>query len=253
MILLFLVLCPSSAGAAAPSREGPEIKELPGAVIGNEEVRPDPEALWRCQKLRGYLTLVQSFVIEAAEQGAVNRPDDSLFTVLRAEKGKNLNAAWWFNPIVRGEPRYDWNDFLALFNHVDGLLSRHSWLEGWKKATEGRLLELHAFGLEPETEADEIRADVLPIWREAKLSGRPKYQILARIKNESWVELFLNDRDPRMIVSYSMDLPVHPAHWLDGLDVEFHPGCRKGEASARYAVIEPDGTWAMREYGKCRP
>ena len=110
---------------------------------------------------------------------------------------------------------------------------------------------MHAFGLRPES--DDLARAVLPIWREAGFHGTPRYEVLARRADASWVRLFFDDRDPRVLVSYSMEPPADPPHWLDTLDVAFHPRCAKGQPSARYAVIEPDGRWTVHEIATCEP
>ena len=120
-------------------------------------------------------------------------------------------------------------------------------------ASGGRLLELHAFGREPETESDEIAFKVIPIWREAGFAGNPQYEVLARLADTSWFQMYFNDKDPRLLVAYALNPPAKPAHWLDGIDVEFQPNCTPGTPSSKYAVIEPRGQWEIREYRKCAP
>lgn len=237
--------------AQQPLETGQTLPGLPGVTIKAEPNKTDPEAMLKCQQLKGYAKLRETFIIEEANQGYINRFDESLFVQLLTDKGKILNAAWWFDPIVGGKPRYDWYTFLDLFSHVDELLSRHAWLAAWRNGAGGRLLELHAFGREPEEESDDIKYLVLPIWREAAFSGKPQYQVLARLGDTSWVSMFFNDKDPRLLLNYSMDLPAKPAHWLDGLEVQFHPQCKKGDPSSRYAVVDRAGHWQVHEYGKC--
>jgi hypothetical protein len=252
----FLVLglggvIPLVALAQQPPDTGQAPSSLPGVVSKAEPSKADPETMLKCQQLSGFAKLKESFTIERASQGYINRFDESILTVLRTDRGKILNAAWWFNPIVRGKPQYDWYVFLDLFGHVDALLVRHTWLAEWINAGGGRLLELHAFGREPESEPDDIKSNVLPIWREAGFVGKPEYEVLARLGDTSWIEMFFNDKDERLLLNYSMDLSATPVHWLDALDVQFHPKCKKGERSSRYAIVDPTGHWQVREYGKC--
>jgi hypothetical protein len=115
------------------------------------------------------------------------------------------------------------------------------------------LLELHTFGREPASEPEEIEYSVLPIWREARFAGEPEYEVLARLGSSSWLSIYFNGEDSRLLVNYSMELPTVPAHWFDSLDVKFHPDCKRGESSSRYAVVQPDGTWQLREFSKCAP
>lgn len=241
------------AGVDPQPSEKIALPGLPGVTVTVEPGSVEPEAMRKCQALTGYADLQKEFVFEQARQGSINRIDESLFAMLRTGTGKTLNAAWWFNPIIDGKPRYDWHDFMKLFHHVDTRLSRHAWLAGWRAVSPDRLLELHAFGREPETQSDWIAFQILPIWREAGFVGQPEYEVLARLADTSWFQLILNDKDPRLLVSYSMDPPTKPLHWLDGLDVEFHPKCEPGTPSAKYAVVEPNGQFQVREYGKCAP
>jgi hypothetical protein len=254
---LAVLLASGSLSANAGPQQSPENQgSLPGLAGVTVTVEPgtiQPDALRKCESLKGYADLQKQFTLEQARQGYINRLEESLFTILRAESAKSLNAAWWFNPIASGKARYDWNDFLKLFHRVDSRLSRHTWLADWRAATSNRRLELHAFGREPEAEADEIAFQVLPIWREAGFAGKPQYEVLARLADTSWFQMFFNDQDPRLLVSYSMDPPAKPLHWLDGIDVEFHPKCEPGAPSSKYAVIEQNGQMQIREYRKCPP
>jgi len=245
--------CATQAGQSEAPQAGQTLPDVPGLVIQAEPNRSEPEALLKCEQLKGYDRVRGIFRIEQAMQGSINRTEESLFVMLATDKGRTLNAAWWLDPIINSKPRYDWQTFLGLFSEADLRLSKHAWLNEWKAATKGRLLELHAFGREPASEQDEIKYSVLPIWREAKFAGRPEFEVLARLGSSSWLSIFFNNKDPRLLVNYSMELPAEPAHWLDSLNVQFHPDCQKGKPSSHYAVVQPDGQWQLHEFSKCAP
>ncbi len=251
-LFLAVLLAPLGAGramadaAAAPQEAGPVAGE--GTLFVQSPI-VTPSALRKAQRLAGHDEFAQQFTIEQVMQAAINGLPESLLVIVRTNQVKLLDSAWWFDPICFFRPRYDWYDFIDLFHHVDGLLTRHAWLAEWKSAGRGRVVELHAFGRGPAS-AD-LGGEVLPIWHEAGFRGRPRYEVLARRGNQSWVRMYFNDDDPKLLISYSMDRPANPVHWLDALDVAFHPRCRTDEPSARYAVIEPDGTWQIREFAGC--
>ena len=207
----------------------------------------------KCKSLPGYDQLSETFVIERAYRGSINRIEEALFSRLSSSGPSTLNAAWWWNPVENGDVLYDWHVFLELFTHVDRLLSRHTWLAEWKAVTPGRRLELHAFGREPAEPAEELAKYALPLWREAGLSGEPQYEVLARVDNWTWLRIYLNDRDPRLLVAYSIGLSPPYQHWLDGLEVAFHPKCTPGTPTARYATIKPSGERQIHEYRRCAP
>ena len=252
----YVLLAPLFIAGLASAQEGPASPARASTDGGavTDESRADSEALAKCQALPGFDELRERFSLDRASQGYINRLDsESLFAVLTASVPATLTSAWWLNPVENGKVLFDWHVFLALFSHVDELLSRHKWLAEWKAAGPGRLLELHAFGQSPASEPDDIAANVLPIWRGARFAGEPQYEVLARLDNHAWLSLFLNDTDPRVLVSYSIGLSSQPLHWLDGMNVAFHPMCTRGTASARYATIAPTGEHQTHEYRQCAP
>lgn len=202
------------------------------------------------RSIRGYDELLRRFRIDRATQGFPNSIDESLLVTLSATAGKYLDSAWWLNPIANGKPRYSWADFTELFDRVDHLLEGHRWLREWRAAGQGRRLELHALGRQ--TSGEGLNTFVLPIWREAGLRGDAVYTVLARLPDSSWIQLNLNDQKPSILVAYSTGIPfTHPLHWLDALDVQFHPQCTHGEQSSRYAVVNTDGSHQIRTFQRC--
>jgi hypothetical protein len=102
------VLCCSSLIAFAGGTESP--------VASDDVIQERNERGWQaCKKLVGYSKLREDFDVEEATWGYVNRMDEAVFVRLRSTSASGLNAAWWWNPIVDGVPKYSWSNFLACF------------------------------------------------------------------------------------------------------------------------------------------
>ncbi len=205
------------------------------------------------QHLPGYAELQERFEVDEAFLGSVNRIEKSLFVRLRSKAGGGLNAAWWWDPISNDSPKYTWFDFLDCFGRAGALLADYSWLNEWLQAGPERHLELHAYGCAPGSSNSELRSFVKPLWRDAGLSGKPTYEVLARRGNAKWARLFLSPKEERVLVSYTMNPDQSASHWLDRLDVSFHPRCQGNLKNAQYVTILPNGERTVHQYSRCKP
>jgi hypothetical protein len=184
--------------------------------------------------------------------GAINMFPESLYVSLHARTADPVNAAWWWDPIDKdGDPQYDWHAFIQLHRAASKVVGRHAWLKQWRVAGPGRSLELHAFGAGIGATPFELQNFVLPVWRDAGMSGRPEYSMLARRGDTEWAQLYFGKDDSRMLVTAVSRPDQSSAHWLDRLDLYFHPKCRPGEASSRYATVAPSGKWKVRTVRQC--
>jgi hypothetical protein len=209
---------------------------------------------WKlCKELPGYARLRERFEIEDSTLGYVNRADLSLFVRLRSIGEGGLNAAWWWDPIADGSPRYSWTDFLDCFDRANEVIKRHSWLKEWIETGPARTLDLHAFGCTTGSVEFDLNHFVRPLWHDAVLSGEPTFEVLARRGNASWAKIFLNSNEPRALIEYTMGADPKAMHWLDRLEVEFHPRCQTEGKNARYATVSPNGELEMRRFSACEP
>lgn len=204
------------------------------------------------QELKGYEALRKSFEVENALLGVINGFPASLHVDLRSTSSDLVNAVWWWNPLDQdGNPTYDWNTFLTVYRDASTAMAKHIWLEKWRDARPGRRVELHLFGQQIGETRFQLDHFILPLWREAGLGGQPAYSLLLRRGDSEWATIYGGTEERRALVASVNEPETSPSHWLDGLDVYFHPRCKPGDRSARYAVVEPSGQWELREAVGC--
>jgi hypothetical protein len=227
--------------------------ELPGEA--DDSAAREREA-WRLSRdLKGYAALRQSFDLDTAHLGLIGMFPASLHVGLRTWNPSRLpDAVWWWNPLdEEGRPTYDWDAFLQAYREAAHALTRHPWLREWRHASRGRLVELHAFGTEIGETAADLDAYVLPVWRDAGLAGRPGYSLLLRRGDREWATLYIGTEEARALVTSVSHPEKSPAHWLDGLDVYYHPRCTPNERSSRYVVVQPTGQGEVHTVRTCQP
>jgi hypothetical protein len=194
------------------------------------------------KELAGYHALSQEFRVQEVWLGDVNLLPYSLYTTLTAIRPRMVDSAWWFDPVVKGRPQCDWNQFLAVHREVERVVARHAWISAWKKAGRGRTAEAHIFGVIP-TEETDLGTSVTPAWRHAGLKGAPRYQILLRREVNTWVELYFGKDDSRALILDASpardDEITSSGHWLDGMTLFYDPT----QEAPDYVVVSPDGTW----------
>jgi len=243
--LLLVIL--AGVGVASSEEKTRDDSPAPPSDQGKEQG-------WKlCQELSGYARLRERFQIDQAILGYINGFDLSLFVRLHSTGSVGLNAAWWWNPVSDGTPRSSWTDFLECFDQANEVVKRHSWLQDWLESGPGRSLELHAFGCATGSRDFDLNYFVRPLWRDAILAGEPLYEVLARRANSSWARIFLNSTEPRALIAYTMEPDAKSAHWLDRLEVSFHPRCQTEEKNARYFTVLPSGELEPRRFSACKP
>ena len=139
-------------------------------------------ALQKCKELMGYDLLIKDFKIKDAMQGYINGLPESLHVGLEGNDRELVNAAWWFNPIENGQPKYNWNDFIGIYNKFNKVAENKPWLKKWRKEKTGRTIDAEIFGVRPNTEMD-IEYFVIPAWEHAGLKGELLYEVILRDGN----------------------------------------------------------------------
>jgi hypothetical protein len=94
---------------------------------------------------------------------------------------------------------------------------------------------------------------VLPLWSDASFLGKPKYEILARRTNSEWIKIFLSPNEPKALIAYTMQPDIESKHWLDRLEVSFHPRCQGIAKNSEYVTVEPSGEHEVRTFSHCEP
>jgi hypothetical protein len=237
------------SSAMSVAGEPPQAQE----ALSDELERESREAWQLCQNLGGYESLRKSFEIERAMVGSINQFPESLHVDLRTTNRGLINAVWWWDPLRNGEPLYDWTSLEALYQRASKVIATHTWLAEWRNTSPGRLVELHAFGEGVGATEFDLQHFVLPVWQQAGFPGEPTFAVLARRDDDSWAQLYFSDQDPRALVTSVSEPDAKAGHWLDGLEVYFHPRCKPDEDSERYVVVGPAGNWEIREFAGCEP
>jgi hypothetical protein len=205
----------------------------------------DAERAWAlCRSVDGYQNIRESFEIESATVGCVNLLPDSLHVSLRTTSQGPVNGVWWWNPLdENGQPKLNWNDLVRFHAVANQVLSKHPWLAEWRENLFGRTVELHALGDNIAATENELKLFVIPLWRDAGLAGDPKFSVLARRGDSEWVQIYFGTEERRALITTASHPDWKAAHWLDRLDVHFHP---KGDR--RYVVVEPSGKREVRSF-----
>ncbi len=214
------------------------------------EERTQKQARRMAETLPGYAALRREFRIHRLMLGHINMLPYSLHPDLNSLRPRLVDTAWWFDPVVRGRPKYDWNQFLAVHREVERVVGAHVWVAGWKKAGPGRTVEAQVFGLRPNTETD-MAFSVVPAWKHARLKGVPHYEVLLRRGDDTWATLYFGKEDRRALIERAIPPKSGDqragGHWLDTLpDLFYHPT----EKVPEYAVVSPNGTWARNMRAK---
>lgn len=191
------------------------------------------------QHLPGYAAMQERFNVDSIDLGHINLLPYSLYTKLSVRTPHLVDASRWFDPSEHDKPRYDWNQFLQVHQAVEKAVMRHRWVSQWKKAGPGRTVESHIFGTTAITE-EEPQKYVYPAWRHAGLQGLPRYEVLLRRNDDTWIEVYFGDKDARALV-VSADPPKKGKglFWLDTVTLSYHPT----QAVPEYGIVTPDGTW----------
>jgi hypothetical protein len=206
------------------------------------------------QNLKGYAALRESFELDNAILGLINGFPNSLHVDLRTTNLGPPNAVWWWNPLdEEGNPLYDWDTFLRVHQEASKVLIKHPWILEWRDAGPGRLVELHVFGIGIGETVFKLNTFILPVWREAGFAGQPTYSLLLRRGDKEWATLYLGTEQTRALVTHVSQPEESPAHWLDGLEVYYHPRCKPDDKSSRYVLVQPNGQWEIHAVRACEP
>jgi hypothetical protein len=150
-----------------------------------------------------------------------------------------------------GKPQFDWNDLLNIHASASAIVSKHKWLAEWREVSFGRQVELLALGEGIAETENEHNLFVLPLWRHAGLTGAPQLSVHARRLDESgWgaATIYFGMKEPRALINRVIHPDWKSKHWLDRLEVHFHPTGKPGDSSSRYVVVDPTGEWELRTY-----
>lgn len=218
-----------------------------------EDAAKNSRCLAMARALPGYEEFKRTFRLNEARVGIINFSPESLHIDFRSTVRRNIDAVWWWNPLVEGKPSLAWPDFLAAFAKAEQLVARHPWLAAQKRLPGGRSLELHLLGTGLGESEDSVKNYVLPPWQHAGMQGQPTYSFLARRGRHFWVEFYFSEQDERAFVrsTHTNDEDLKypkPVSALDRLDLSWHPRGEAGEKYSRYAIVAPDGSVEVKDF-----
>jgi len=198
------------------------------------------ESMKLSKKLLGYDAILGKMKIEQETTGQINSLPESFHAQLVSLKPRCVNLAWWFDPIANGQPTYNWNQFLAVFEEVNGAVCQHKWIQNWVQAGTNRNAEAQIFGLRPYTETD-INFFVKTAWTSAGLGSEPYYEINLREGSEWAGTIYIGkDKQMALITTIKPSKEGPGKHWLDGIpQFSYHPNAKNKE----YIVVEQNGKW----------
>lgn len=208
----------------------PGMGEHTRAQIELQARRAKAESALMVKRLGGYAGALRNWRIEETDRGWINVPDESLFVQMKARNRRPVDAIWWFDPLVRGQPLYSWPALLRAHAAIERAVIGRPWLEKWKQSGLGRSLEAQVWGtrLNAESEFDDI---IRPLWRRAGLKGQPTIGLLLR-RGDDWCgTVYLGNSDScALLTNVQAAERGRQTHWIDRLPVGTF-------------IIRSDGTW----------
>src|ERR1700694_1328243 len=136
-----VLLIVSSAASSLPADQ--TIRQ-----IEHDQATRERQASRLCLSLPGYDWFNKEFRFEKETTiGFINFAPESLYVRIRARHARFVDAAWWWNPLDKNhQPTLDWYAFRKAYEGAARVISRHHWLEDWKRASAERSIELHLIG-----------------------------------------------------------------------------------------------------------
>ncbi len=175
--------------------------------------------------MRGFAAAAPEWNVKDATCGLFAlRSGETLFLDLRASRARTVDAVRWYVPIVEKQLASDWIDLLATVERAERAVEARTWLAEWKSAGGERSIELQLNGATPIDESDPATF-VQPAWELAGFEGEPEFELLLRREGQWAATVFLAGRDARGLITAAN--PQAGPHWLDTLDVHFHPTKRE--------------------------
>ena len=125
-----------------------------------------------------------------------------------------LDAARWEVSYIDNTVKYDWNDFLELFNDSNSVLKRSQWLNKLKRESAEISVKLYIYNLSPHFDDIELKR-VKAIWEREQLKSEPYYQVLVRmeVKKTSLLDMFIS-KDGNVAVVTQNSLEDHKGNPL---------------------------------------
>ena len=189
--------------------------------------RDDSPPMRLATSLPGAELAMKRLRIEHASVGAVNMAPESLFLQLVSAEQRLVDQAWWYNTLVDQKPGTDWHGFLTVFDAAENTAKSQAWLVDWKNGAPNRHVELWALGGSGHALAGVEKELDMVAWKHAEFPGEPGYQLVLREGDITSVR----KQGAR---------PSTPPHWVDGLDLFYHP---RGDGLYIRVV---SGTWEFR-------
>lgn len=176
--------------------------------------------------------------------------EDVLGVRLRPRVAGLIEAVEWEIPLNRGVPESA--PLAPALAAAIGQLHALPWLRAWKAGSKDNKVTLSFLGREAGGKADEMSTRLRPLWEQSGLRGKPLWRVTAsRLPFDTYrccnLEFLLSDQDQRMLL-YSSSPPKRSGWSAKAPSLELVKVGRelRENAERRYAVIEPDGRFEVR-------
>ena len=188
----------------------------------------------------GYEQALRDFEIHANGVGCWDAAGCSVNLIdLVPRKAEGIDALRWYMRVGGGVAKNSWLAPRDLYRHSLVLSRSTPGIYEWKAAAPGRTVEVWFNGDLGYAE-EQMDFFVGTAWRHAGFVGQPELQVVLRRRGTACCELYLSSREPgALIVSAHSEGGAQP-HWLDGLDVFYHP------AKPYYIKVDARGAFEKR-------
>jgi hypothetical protein len=196
-------------------------------------------ACWasRYREIRGFDAIPDWYRVESVRAGVRACEESVLADLIVSTRGPIDRARWW-NPVEDDKPTCTWNDFIALLDDAVEVVGRNPWIESWRRSGPDRHVRWMAVGRGGSESIDRAAPEVQIAWADSGLRGRASVEVRLERGEAVAAIVYLSHADAGSIVTDAR--PGAAEHWLDALDVSFHP------RAPTYVCVDASGGWNVR-------
>jgi len=173
----------------------------------------------RYETLPGYADVAPWFHVESSRPGSGGDAYGVVMAITAPSDGPIQHVRWW-NPLENGTPSSSWTDFLVAWDRSVEAVRWHDWIEAWRLSGNDRRVRLLAVGRNAFVRSDRDE-NVMLAWNHAGLRGEPGVEIELQRGEQTAATVFLSCDEPGALIVSA--IPGAGDHWLDRMDVAFHP------------------------------
>ncbi len=197
------------------------------------------------KSLPGFEKASKLFKIERCILGCVSPQPESLYMWLKTEPTETIRSVCWYNLLKEpNKPNSDWNQMLIKYNRCTELAKQQKWLADWLAASPNHEIGIDIAGNNCyEVSNKDILQDVMPVWHDLELPGRPFVELTLSNESETCGKVWLSSQDsaPALVVQAK---PGKGSHWFDKQELWFNP------TQPRCLVVTADGQFKDHQLSK---